>query len=209
MRDQTLLEQLQSAVIEPRDGGANWPSGLWTVEEVCADASERQSRILKDTGCLFSVAILPCLAGEPRVGLPTDWMRTLEVVYSGDDGTVKHLMRSDAFEVDHAIPTWSTDRQAPQVYMEYDTPTRLMQIAPIPQVAGTLTLLYVAIATPLTGDGTALVLPDLLAHAVKYGALADMLGKDGRAHDAERAAYAQHRFQLAVDVTRILLGGWA
>lgn len=209
MTDQTLLEQLQSAVIEPRDGGASWPSGLWTVEEVCADATERQHRILKETQALYTESLIHVLAGEPRVSLPPDWIRTIEVVFEGEDGTISHLQRSDAFEVDHALPTWSTDRGQPQVYMEYDAPTRLMQLAPIPRVGGFLRIHYIATATALTGDGADLDLPDLLAHGVKYGALADMLGKDGRAQDPSRAKYCEDRFRLAIEITQVLLQGWA
>lgn len=209
MIDQTLLTQIQSAVIEPRDGGASWPSGLWTGQEVRQACDHRQRQVLKETQCVLTTAVLPCLAGQTRIVLPVDWLRTWEVVYTSTTGIISHLQRSDAFETDHAIPDWVTDRDQPQVYMEYDTPTLQMQIAPAPLVAGTLTLLYAAVGAALTGEGTTIAIPDLLVHALKYGALAEMLGKDGRAHDAARAQYAEDRFRLALDVTQILLQGWA
>lgn len=210
MIDQTLLESLQYALVEPPDGGASWPSGLWTLGEVCGYADQRQNRLLKETRLRLTTAPpIACPAGAFRFALPTDWIATVEVLYTGDEGTIRHLQRSDSFEADHAQPGWMYNRNWPQVYMEHDPGTLQIQIAPAPRVAGILTLRYVAAAAPLTGDGIALDVPDLLAHALKYGVLADCLGKDGRAHDAARADYARQRYELAIEWTRMLLAGGA
>lgn len=209
--DVAILTDLQYALVEPPDGGAAWPSGLWTREEVLAACTQRQDRFLFDALPLVKVsAPIPIVATQHRFDLPQDWIRTVSVVWYGTDGTVRELPRSDSFETDHAIPTWeATDTAYPLVYTDNDTPLLQGQIAPAPTGTGTLVLLYVPASTPLTGSGTPIDLPDIYAHAVKYGALADLLGKDGRGMDPSRAAYCEQRFGLAVEIARLILKGWS
>lgn len=209
--DQALLTQIQYAVIEPPDGGQSWPSGLWSRDEVLALCNQRQDRFLYDTLLLVGIAILsPVAIGDHQIALPDDWMRTVTLVWRGSDGTVRELQRVDTFEADHAIPTWFTTNGVPLFYMEDDVPGSLIvQFGPAPTVAGTLELLYVPSGTTLNGNGEILVLPDEAAHVVKYAALADMLSKDGRGRDPQRAAYCEERVTLAKQAVELILEGWA
>lgn len=211
MIDQTLLTDLQYALIEPPDGGANWPSGLWTRDEVLHALTERQNRLLKDTLLLTTVSpLIPAAATVHRFPLPADLIRIVAVVWRGSDGYVRELLRVDSFEADHALPTWeTTDTNPPLVYMEEETPTLQIQIAPAPSVPGNLDLLYVALAPALTGNGQAFTVPDEWTVGLKYGTLADLLSKDGRGQDLSRAQYAEARFQLQIEISRIILKGWA
>lgn len=212
MQDQALLTDLQYTLVETPDGGASWGSGLWTRDEVVNVLTQRQNRLLKETLLLVTLASpnLTVNIGDHRIALPVDHLRTISAVWRGNDGTVRELLRADSFEADHAISTWeSTNTVSPLVYMDYDPLTLQIQIAPAPSVAGTIELLYVANGTVLTGNGVALTVPDEWAHVVKYGSLADLLSKDGRGKDASRAAYSEQRFQLGIDLARLILEGWS
>lgn len=210
MNDQDQMTAIQYALVEPPDGGNDWPSGLWTRDEVVSALNQRQAKLLKNTLLVVTSGSLPVVGGDHRLALPSDLLRIVSVLWLGVDGLIRELPRVDSFEADHAIPTWdAVPTTAPLVYMEYDAGTLTIQIAPAPLVAGTLAVLYVPHGTTLTGDGVALTVPDELAHAVKYGALADLLSKDGRGKDTARAEYAEQRFDLAVDLTHILLNGWS
>lgn len=209
--DQALFSNVQFALIEPPNGGQSWPSGLWTRDEVIGAANQRQDRLLHDTLLLVSVSsLLPVIIGQHRVDLPTNWLRTVSVVWRGNDGTVRELLRSDSYELDHALSTWeSTNATYPLVYSEFETPNLQIQIGPAPTVAGNLDLLFVPNGTEMNGNGVSLVVPDELEHGVRYGMLSDLLSKDGRGKDAARAQYCENRFDLAVELTRIVLKGWA
>lgn len=209
--DQALLGEVQFAVVEPSDGGQIWPSGLWTREEVCALLTERQDQLLKQTLLLVTVSSPIAVGiGDRRLDLPADWIRTLAVIWTGNDGTIKELFRSDSFEADRALPTWqTTNATSPLVYMEFDAEALQIQIGPAPSVAGNLVLLYVAKGSPLTGSGVNLTVPDDVAHVCKYGLLAEMLSKEGRGKDPARAAYCEQRFDLGVEAVRLILKGWA
>ena len=225
MTDQEILTAIQFTVVEPPNGGASWPSGLWTRDEVTGSLTQRQDRFLKDSLILLahttrSVAPddtpptipppLQVVASQTRITLPSDCLRVVSVVWEGEDGSVRELVRTDSFETDHFLPDWeAVGAVVPLVFMEYETPTREIQIAPMPQFAGSLDLLYVPLGTPLTGNGVDFTLFDECVHGVKYGTLADLFGKEGQGHDAARAAYCEQRFQLAIDLARIILQGWA
>lgn len=209
--DQSLLQQCQYALLEPPDGGQSFPSGLWTRDELLIYANQRQDAFLHDTLLLVGVALLPVAAGSFLIDLPEDWSRTLSVVWRGDDGGVKELQRVDSFEADHADPLWGTTGSAlPLFYMDDDVPaSRQVRIGPAPTGDGDLELLYIPAGTPLNGNGEILVLPDELAHVVKYGVLAEALSKDGRGRDPSRAQYCEQRVDLAKQAVEIILRGWS
>jgi len=208
--DQTMLSRVQVALIEPANGGQTWPSQLWSRDEVVAIANQRQDRFLKDTLLLGALATVAGInIGDHSITLPTDWLRTISVVWRGSNGTVRELMRSDTFEADHVIEDWEAADGTPLAYAEYESPNLTLKIMPGPDVAGEIDLLYVPVGTPLNGNGELLIVPDELEHAIRYGILADLLSKDGRGKDSARAAYAESRFQLGIDLTRIVIEGWA
>lgn len=218
MIDQDLLEQMQFAVVEPPDGGASWPSGLWTRDEVLDNINQRQSKLLKNALILLTIstpvavtAAVPLGDNHTLVSLPQDLIRLVGAIWIGANGNIREVMRADTFEADHLMPGWDQGSTGidPLVYFEYESGTLQIRIAPPPWQNGTLTFLYVAQGTTMTGDGIAVTVPAELAHVIKYGALADMLSKDGRGKDPTRAQYCEDRFQLGVELARIVLKGWA
>lgn len=209
--DQDLLGQIQDALLEPRDGGQSWPSGLWTRDEMIAYCNQRQHAFLWETFALVGISATIAVAiGQRRIALPDDWLHTLSVLWRGTDGTVRELLRGDSFEADMLLPTWeSTNVATPLQYHDEEAPSGYFQIAPAPTGTGTVELLYIPLGVTLNGNGEILTVPDELAHAIKYGALADALNKDGRGKDPARAQYCEQRYDLAVQLTEIILEGWS
>lgn len=212
MIDQTMLTQLQYDLVEPQvDAGVSWDSGLWSREEVLGALNFRQSLLLKSSLLVVSIANpqLTVTAGNTTVDLPADWIRTVDAVWIGADGTTRELLRCSTFEMDHVTPSWAIISADPLSYVEYETPTLEMTIGPTPRQDGVIDLLYIARGPALTGDGMVTSIPDELSDAVVYGALTDLLSKDGRGQDLLRAQYCQQRYELAVDLARLILEGWA
>lgn len=207
--DQSLMNAVQYVLLEPPDLGATFPSGLWTQAEVLSALSERQNRFLKSTLLLVGIASLPVLAAEYRLPLPQDWLTTVGLTWFGNDGRVVSLTRADAFEMDHGLPTWVNQRDTPSFYMDEDTPTLILQIAPAPLVDGTLELVYIPESPDVDGTGIPLTVPDIYALPVlKYGVLAELFGKDGRGKNPEKAVYCEMRYALGQQLAEILLAGW-
>jgi len=221
MTDAQILDEIQSVLLEPRDQGATFPSGLWTAAEVLHRLNERTNRFLKQTKLLISVAQLPLLpqggspvpkvpVGTSVVTLPQDWLLTADLVWRGDDGTIRSLVRADSFELDHGEPLWPNTYGTPGYYLDYDSPVLQVKIAPPPDVPGTLELLYVAQGEDLDGSGIEInCVAEFTAAASKYGTLADLFGKDGRGKSPERAQYCEQRYVLGQEIAEILLTGWS
>jgi hypothetical protein len=208
--DQALLEEVQYALVEPPDLGSTWPSGLWTQAEMLAYANQRQARLLKETLLQVGIAApIAVAAGTLRVTLPDDWIRTYRVVWRGSDGVVRALGRDDAFSADHGLPSWPLTRGTPLIYMDQETPTLTLQLAPAPDVDGLLDLYYIPLPSPLDLSPEILTVQDEFAHGLKYGVLADALGKDGRGRDVGRSTYAQQRYELGADLARLIIKGWS
>lgn len=205
--DQDLMQQLQYTVIEPPDLGQTWPSGLWSMAEVAQYLDQRQNMVLKDTHFQFGIALIRAVAGTYVYDLPDDWINTIRVVWVAINGTTKELTRSDLWEADNGLPGWTTSSGTPTLYYDGGKPITL-QVIPIPAANGTLQVHYVPYAGVLDGSGQLLTLPPEMAHVLKYGALADMFSKVGRAQDTARAEYCAQRFQLGVEVARLLVEGF-
>lgn len=236
MTDQALLELIQYALVEPPDGGATWPSGLWTRDEVLAALNTRMRQYLRDTQAVVTRAEIAVAAGTNPIDVPIDWIATLGAVwripttglgigavslgsiYLGQTyplvtllvgGTRYPLSTGDAFEADLALPTWESAGGTPIVILDGDDGTLTVRLAPVPDVDGVLELLYVALPAVANGNGVTLSIPDEALDGIRYGTLADLLGKVGRGSDPVRAKYCQERFEQDELVTEILLNGWA
>lgn len=208
-----ILNQVQDVLIEPRDEGVSFPSGLWEPEEIVNYLNQRQNRFLKATLLQVGDATIDVTAGVGTYPLPQDWLTTVDVYWQTPDGRITPIERGDSFEADHAIDAWATSRGTPQLYFDEDSPLLSIRLAPLPHINGRLLLLYIPQAAPIVTEGEhvndQLTIPAEYVHAVcKYGVLADAFGKDGRGASPEKAQYCAGRFQLGVEMAGILLQGW-
>jgi len=208
--DQQLLSEVQLAMLEPTvDGGVTWTSGMWTAAEVLQYVNQRQDRFLKETGLLTSWTTIPVNAAQLRPALPSDWVATVRISWQGTGGlTFVVLPRADSWSADNGVPTWPTvTATRPTVYMDSETPTLQVQLAPAPTGSGTLSLYYISVGNTLDGTGEIFNTPDEFIPALKYGVMADMLTKLGRTQDGLRAQYCEERFAEGVELAKSWISG--
>lgn len=205
--DQQLLNDIQYVVIEPPNNGATWPSTLWTLSEVLGYANERQNRLMKETGLVTSLASITANASTGnRFTLPADWVSTVRAAWK-DASHWQGMQRTDTWQADYGLTTWETVAGTPKMYMDAETPTLQIQVAPAPSINGTIEIVYVALTTTLDQSGINLTVPDEFAPYIKWGILADMLSKVlGRQHDFDRAKYCEERFQEGILLAQVLVG---
>lgn len=210
MIDQELLTELQFALLEPPDGGATWPSEIWTRDEVIGNVNSKIWSLLKDTHLQITRVEQAVLAADLGiVVLPANWIATVHLVWRTAGGVRKPLGPCDTFEADAALPTWEDTPATPIAYAELDGETLTTRLVPRPNADGTLEIMYVARPTPVNGNGLTIPVPIEFTAAIKYGALGMLLRKLGRLLDEERAKYCEQRYDLTVILTEIILGGWA
>jgi len=205
--DQSVMSQIQNAMIEPADGGQTWPSGLWNIDEVVSYLNQRQNLFLKYTQLQFGIGNIDATAGTGTYDLPDDWITTVRVVWQALDGSTRELGRSDFWEADNGIPNWTQADGTPLIYFDGGKPISIT-VMPAPDADGTIIVEYVPYAGLLDGTAEPFSVPDECVPALKYGAMADMLSKVARSQDP-RADYCNQRFQLGIELARLLVGGFA
>ncbi len=213
--DQALLDQVQYGVTEPPDNGATFPSGLWTAAEVLEYLNTRQRRFVKRTRVFIGRTSFTLAANTERTDLEAigglfDIFQIVRVVLIDADGVYQEIPLSESFAADHAAPDWSTAAAAqpvPLVCAIVDPPTQTLQFMPASSVGGTVWLHYIPRPPTLDLAPEPLMVPQEFALGIKWGVWADMLGKPGRAHDPERAQFAEARYLEIEELTRQLVEG--
>jgi hypothetical protein len=207
--DQNLLNEVQSLLGEPQDGGITWPSRQWTQAEMVGYANDAQQEILADTAAILLHATLPATPHLLRHALPEGWIATQRAVWKrASDGRRFVLSRGDLWELNNAISDWKYQPGIPKLFTDADTPSLTIQIAPAPAVPGVLDLLYLGIPTHYTGAGIASDVPDDTTVGIVWEVIQHALTQEGRGKDVVRAAAAQAKADLVRDALRLILQGW-
>jgi len=228
-RGTDVLSKLQGRLIEPRDGGASWPSELWTPQEVHRYLHEQQVRVLRETGCLISIAWLGLtVPGTTVVDLPEDCLQVVRIGWQRTTD-LKHfeIPPADLFEADMARSGWITESQSfPIAYSigeADDVPNQRGDLNRLRLIGsctdpGIIEVWYVALPAPLADQGNPvldaiaaadiLTVPDVAMPAVLWGTLEQQTAKVARGADQPRASYAREMRTIAIESIQIILRGW-
>ncbi len=207
--DQDIIQQMQFALLESASSQSSWTgTEMFTYNDLANAVQNRLNQYHSDTG-LGMVRTLITVASPPigRQVLPQDVIDVRRVAWQGaaPENYYATLWREDERLLTAADQGWSVNPGTPEAYSVMAPPPLTLQLAPIPIANGTLELLAIQSSTinPASGP-TVLPLPDDLTPAIKWGALSDLLGKDGPARDLPRAQYCETRYQLYVEMGRRL-----
>jgi len=125
------------------------------------------------------------------------------MTYSTIDSTYSHMHRVDEHEATSYDQNWYWDHGTPEMYSIIATPPIVVQIIPPPLDVGIFHLINVKTGATLdVTSGVILGIPDDLCWAVKWGAMANLLGKDGPGRDPARAAFCESRYKLGVELAK-------
>jgi hypothetical protein len=207
MTDRMLIAEIEYHLLEPPTPTAWTGSDMFDLASLTQALQRRRDQFLAETGVFvrhLTNPIAPPPAG--RVALGTDLLDVRRVAWKNLAGVYANLWREDESRLNSYMPTWSLNPADPQVYSVAATPAFQVQLAPPPLDNGELDLLVVTAGIdldPTAGiSGTLLGIPDDYTWAVKWGALADLLGRDGPARDPLRSQYAEGRWREACALAR-------
>lgn len=210
MIDQALLSELQLVLIEPPDGGATWPSGIWTRAEALDGLNGGVHALVADVKLVVTRTEIPVAALATTITLPADWVATVSCVWR-DAATQQRtpLGPVDSFEADLSLPGWEAAPDLPLGYADLDRESLTLRLCPTPDADGVLELIYIVNPPAIDGSGVPLPVAEEFTGALKYNALGFLLRKVGRLLDEERARYCDRRYELASVAAQIILGGWS
>lgn len=195
-----VLDEIQMHLLEVV-GGNVW--SLWTHGEVLRYLHDRVVRFIMETGIIRDVESHTEEARE--VDLPSDLLEIRRVGWNG-----VALQKIDPFVLDHGIVGWEDDTGTPYAYVEEPRDPLSVQLVPTPDVPGTFSVVYVAptvnILQATQSRDPHLPIPAAFCPHIKYGVMADMLMKEGEAHDPVRAQYCEQRYEEGVQLARLWMG---
>lgn len=207
--DRDLLTQMQYHLLEKTDtAGWTWAgTEMFTLDDVTQALTRRRNQFLLETGCVLAVVTQASgVAPVGRVGLTSDSIiEVRRLAWKDLSNVYTSLWRDDDFSANAFNVGWSlTPVVTPSSYSVSVTPPLTVQIIPVCQNIGTLEMVVCQCPAALNPvAGVKLNIPDDYAWAVKFGALADLLGREGSSRDPMRAQYCERRYQEGVELARL------
>jgi hypothetical protein len=202
--DRDLFQSIEYSLLEPITNTGWAGSEQFNDTDILTAIQERRDQFLLETGCVLTHSTLfSGLPANGRVDLSPAVIEIRRLSYLDALGAYTLLWRTDENELFNWMQGWSVNPGAVSAYSVIATPPVRIQLAPIPSISGTLDLVTINSGAALTLGPVVLGIPDDLSWAVKWGALADLLTKDGPPSDPFRAAYCEQRYQQGVMLAKL------
>jgi len=223
LRDRDIVNELQYHLLEPAN---NWSSStswsgteMFSMADLVQAVQRRRNQFLLETGQIISATKFNVMPGVAKISLPDTTIDVRRVAWIDVTGSTETsytgLWRVDNYQLSQLSLGWNLTQGVPGTYTIAALPETYIELAPSPISTGKIHVLSVETGANLdVTTGTLLGVMDDFAHVIKWGALADLLAKDGPARDESRAQYCEQRWQegLALagmegGITHALLNG--
>lgn len=206
--DVEVANNILAALLEPPLTTGWTGTGQFTFAQLQAAMQARLNRFIGDTGRQVTQQNI----GGPSppidlVSLPDGVLDVRRAAWMPLPGVqIYPLGRMDEWAEQTYIPAATQQPTQPIAYSVYGVPPQTLRCIPPPLSNGEIDLLIVQSGVTLNLNPASPVvigISDDLTPAVKWGALADLLGSDGPSRDYARAAYCEQRYREFVEVARI------
>ncbi len=204
--DLDLVKDIQDALLEP--SGVPWTgSGQFTLSDLVSAIRTRRDQFLLESGAVQTRTVRNVNVPPQNGRVPLDQaVMTLRRVawVTEPEETVHPLQRDDEWSLNNFSRAWVQNPARPGskwpiAYSVGVTPPLVCQIGPPPLDTGRLDMVSInqgAAVDPTSP--TVLGVPDDWCWIVKFGALVDLLNRDGLALDPARSAYCQMRWEHGI-----------
>lgn len=205
VRDVDLIPTIQYHFLEPANPTAWTGSEMFTLADLTNAMQRRRDQFLLETGCVIQQYSFPLTASPVgRFLLSEAVIDVRRCAFQTTAGKYFQMSGADEIELASFLPFWDRSAtQQPKAWSVTMTPPFQIQVAPAPKVIGTLQMLVVAVGAVLNpATGVEIGVPDDFSWVIKWGAMADLLGKDSPARDLARAVYCEDRYQQGAELAR-------
>lgn len=207
--DRQVAAILEYHLIEPLSVDGTWRgSQQYTADDIIKAIQRRRNQFLADTGCVLNrnstLAVPPSPIG--RVQLPDTYINVQRLAWTDSStGNTSPIWPADEYSAtgSKVLSQWTDPTTPPVSYSIVSTPPITLQLIQPPLASGSLDVLYVG-----SGNDVSLVvetilgIPDDFAWVVKWGALADLLYREGIAYDPARARFCETQYRLGVEIAK-------
>ncbi len=208
-----IVNDLERHLIEPvtSDWVTGWGgSEQFTMFDLEQAIGRRRDRFVAETGQIANASKLTAAnldAGRiPIDATIIDVRRAAWITLDGEgaEDRYQNLWREDEEGLNAWNPGWSQTASEPSSFSLVLTPQASLQLAPVPVDTGNLHLITANStgASPTTTETTIDLANDFTPY-LKWGALGDLLSKDGQARDIGRARYCEGRYKEGVELAKL------
>jgi hypothetical protein len=210
LTDRSVINQCQYNLLEPitTDWLLHTPAmtEMFTLNEVQVAIQRRRDQFYLETSpvLIHSLITGPSASSSGRLGLPDTIIDVRRVAWKNADGNFTQLWREDEYAANGYRYGWAANPATPAAYSTYLVPHVGLQLIPPNDDIGQVDLITLNDQPALdVTTGVLLNVPDDFAWAVRFGALADLLGKDGQASDPFRAKYGEQRWAEGIQLAKM------
>lgn len=196
LKDRDLINQIEYHLIEPIT--TNWASwggtDQFTMDDLTRAIERRRNLFLLLAGSHISHSqVVPSLNGLSYLSDSIQQIRRASWITL--DSNYIPLWPTDEDEASNLSTNWINSPSTPSTFSVILNNPISIQLIPPSLDTGTLDLLSINNPTNLNEVvGALLSIPDDCAWIIKFGAMADLLAKDGQAFDPVRSEYCEKRF---------------
>jgi hypothetical protein len=195
--DATLYAIMLYHILEPQLSAGAWDgTDQFSLSDLTQAIQRRRDEVLQATGANMADLTPNITPGTDNIFLLDSVLDVRRVRYIGVDGTSQTLAKGDALSFMRFSPSYRQTSGTPQRYDVLGSAPLEVTVDKSPNQPAKLHILALQAGNTLAPPtATPLQVPNDWAWGIKYGALADILGKESEATDRERAAYCEKRYQ--------------
>lgn len=183
---------IQYHLLEPPVGLGAWTgSAQLAPSDIQTAIARRRDEILGITGCNLTRSLINASPGRTALANTTLGVRRVAFIPAPGFGSPTTLWQDDSWAWQAYENNYATlPAGIPFTYALSTQPVFSFDVDRLLNVAGQYELL-----TMQSGADPSLAIPDDWTWVLKWGALADLLGRESNAKDAVRAAYCEKRYR--------------
>lgn len=199
--DKDLVDEITAHLLEPTL--ATYPltwtgSAQFSVTDILGAIQRRRDETLAATDCAISRSLIAYNFVTRRTNLPDNVIDIRRVAWFPDPAfliPLTTLKKSDDW-AEQAFHRSDSTQIGPNTYRQSAQPPLAFDVDILPSVSGQYEVLTVNAGNPLSSNNSTLLgIPDDWTWIIKWGALADLLGRESNAKDPLRAQYCRQRFE--------------
>lgn len=204
--DNDLYTVMQYHLIEPPTGGGPWiGTSQFALSDLQGALQRRRDEIIQYCGC--NIQNLPFLAAAHSTRslvFPDSTLEPRRVRFFPNSGygLPVTLGREDTLSFDRFSPSWTTKADSTPGHWSVITgPPLEMIVDSVPNVPANYDVISLQAPAPFNPPAySPMNIPNDWTWLAKWGALADLLGRESEATDRQRADYCLQRFQTGLKV---------
>jgi hypothetical protein len=203
LTDDYLYRVMQYHLLEPSSGGTWTGTSQFTISDFSGALQRRRDEMIQASGCNLA-QLTPPIASVPntrRTIFPDSTLEPRRARFVPDSGLPNTMTREDSLAWDSFESTHLQTSRTPQSWSVITGPPLAMDLDTAPNIPGTFDVIALQAGLNFVPPApTLLSLPDDWAALAKWGALADLLGRDSEATDHLRANYCLKRFNAGLKI---------